>query len=202
MGVVTLRRLADAIEDGDTIHAIIRGSAVNNDGSGKVNYLAPSVDGQAGAIAEAIALANDSKYGLTASVFGNPNDKRLQKVADKLESGNVLMNDVGPTNFAMPSVPWGGWKNSGPGFSHSLEGMLDTTLLQTQTRNELYRLPLLRKQPWHFKDATKTKAPKPNQSENPFSTSLIKSFASPKRRDKLKPSFWVQVLKNRSKTKL
>ena len=58
VGVVTLRRLADAVEDGDTIHAVIRGSAVNNDGSGKVNYLAPSVDGQAGAIAEAIALAN------------------------------------------------------------------------------------------------------------------------------------------------
>lgn len=58
VGVVTLRRLADAIEDGDTIHAVIRGSAVNNDGSGKVNYLAPSVDGQAAAIAEAIALAN------------------------------------------------------------------------------------------------------------------------------------------------
>lgn len=58
VGVVTLRRLTDAIEDGDTIHAVIKGSAVNNDGSGKVNYLAPSVDGQAGAIAEAIALAN------------------------------------------------------------------------------------------------------------------------------------------------
>ena len=58
VGVVTLRRLSDAIEDGDTIHAVIKGSAVNNDGSGKVNYLAPSVDGQAGAIAEAIALAN------------------------------------------------------------------------------------------------------------------------------------------------
>ncbi|MBK7897608.1 MAG: SDR family NAD(P)-dependent oxidoreductase [Anaerolineaceae bacterium] len=58
VGVVTLRRLADAIEDGDTIYAVIKGSAVNNDGSGKVNYLAPSVDGQAAAIAEAIALAN------------------------------------------------------------------------------------------------------------------------------------------------
>ncbi len=58
VGVVTLRRLADAIEDGDTIHAVIKGSAVNNDGSGKVNYLAPSVDGQAAVIAEAIALAN------------------------------------------------------------------------------------------------------------------------------------------------
>ncbi len=58
VGVVTLRRLADAIEAGDTIYAVIKGSAVNNDGSGKVNYLAPSVDGQAAAIAEAIALAN------------------------------------------------------------------------------------------------------------------------------------------------
>jgi acyl transferase domain-containing protein len=58
VGIVTLRRLADAIEAGDTVYAVIKGSAVNNDGSGKVNYLAPSVDGQAAAIAEAIALAN------------------------------------------------------------------------------------------------------------------------------------------------
>ncbi|GAB4262774.1 MAG: type I polyketide synthase [Candidatus Promineifilaceae bacterium] len=57
VGVVVLKRLADAIEDGDTIHAVVKGSAVNNDGAGKVNYLAPSVDGQAAAIAEAIALA-------------------------------------------------------------------------------------------------------------------------------------------------
>jgi acyl transferase domain-containing protein/thioesterase domain-containing protein/acyl carrier protein len=56
-GVVVLRRLVDALEDGDTIHAIVRGSAINNDGSGKVNYLAPSVDGQAEAISEALALA-------------------------------------------------------------------------------------------------------------------------------------------------
>ncbi len=56
-GVVVLRRLADALADGDHIHAIIKGSAVNNDGSGKVGYLAPSVDGQAAAISEAIALS-------------------------------------------------------------------------------------------------------------------------------------------------
>jgi acyl transferase domain-containing protein len=56
-GVVALRRLADAMADGDHIHAIIRGSAVNNDGSGKVSFLAPSVDGQAQAIAEALAIA-------------------------------------------------------------------------------------------------------------------------------------------------
>jgi acyl transferase domain-containing protein/thioesterase domain-containing protein/acyl carrier protein len=57
-GVVVLRRLEDALADGDVIHAVIRGTAVNNDGSGKVNYLAPSVDGQARCMAEAHALAD------------------------------------------------------------------------------------------------------------------------------------------------
>ena len=57
VGVVALRRLADALRDGDHVHAVIRGSAVNNDGSSKVGYLAPSVEGQAAAVAEAIAMA-------------------------------------------------------------------------------------------------------------------------------------------------
>ncbi|MET0588167.1 MAG: SDR family NAD(P)-dependent oxidoreductase [Novosphingobium sp.] len=56
--VVALRRLADAVEAGDHIYAVLRGSAVNNDGAGKVGYLAPSVDGQAKAIAEALAMAD------------------------------------------------------------------------------------------------------------------------------------------------
>ncbi len=59
-GVVVLRRLEDALNDGDVIHAVIRGTAVNNDGSGKVNYLAPSVDGQARCMAEAHAIADVS----------------------------------------------------------------------------------------------------------------------------------------------
>ncbi|WP_022681756.1 SDR family oxidoreductase [Sphingobium bisphenolivorans] len=57
-GVVVLRRLRDAMEDGDHIHAVVRSSAVNNDGLGKVSYLAPSVDGQARAISEALSIAN------------------------------------------------------------------------------------------------------------------------------------------------
>jgi acyl transferase domain-containing protein len=56
-GVVVLRRLADALADGDTIYAVIRGSAVNNDGAQKVGYLAPSVGGQARAVAEALAVS-------------------------------------------------------------------------------------------------------------------------------------------------
>ncbi len=59
-GVVVLRRLKDALNDGDPIRAIWKGSAINNDGAGKVGYLAPSVDGQAAAMAEALALAGVS----------------------------------------------------------------------------------------------------------------------------------------------
>ncbi len=56
-GVVLLKRLEDAIGDGDTIHAVIRGYGVNNDGADKVGYTAPSVSGQADAIAAALASA-------------------------------------------------------------------------------------------------------------------------------------------------
>lgn len=58
VAVVVLRRLADAVEAGDHIYAVLRGSAINNDGAGKVGYLAPSVDGQARVIAEALAMAD------------------------------------------------------------------------------------------------------------------------------------------------
>jgi len=57
-GVVALRRYTDAVEDGDVIHAVIRGSAINNDGANKVGYLAPSVEGQAACIGEALALSD------------------------------------------------------------------------------------------------------------------------------------------------
>jgi acyl transferase domain-containing protein/thioesterase domain-containing protein/acyl carrier protein len=55
--MVALRRLDDALADGDPVLAVIRGSAVNNDGSRKVSYLAPSVDGHADAVREALAVA-------------------------------------------------------------------------------------------------------------------------------------------------
>jgi phthiocerol/phenolphthiocerol synthesis type-I polyketide synthase E len=56
-GVVVLKRLADALADRDTIHAVIRGAAINNDGAEKAGYTAPSVDGQIEVIATAQALA-------------------------------------------------------------------------------------------------------------------------------------------------
>ena len=56
-GILVLKRLADAIADGDTIQAVIKGSAVNNDGSEKAGYTAPSVNSQADAVVEALANA-------------------------------------------------------------------------------------------------------------------------------------------------
>ncbi len=58
VGVVVLRRLDDALAAGDNIHAVLKASAVNNDGAGKVSYLAPSVDGQAAAIHEALEIGD------------------------------------------------------------------------------------------------------------------------------------------------
>ncbi|HYG61594.1 MAG TPA: beta-ketoacyl synthase N-terminal-like domain-containing protein, partial [Thermoanaerobaculia bacterium] len=57
VAVVVLRRLSDALASGDRIHAVIRGSAVNNDGALKIGYTAPSQEGQARVISEALSLA-------------------------------------------------------------------------------------------------------------------------------------------------
>jgi acyl transferase domain-containing protein len=56
-GVVVLRRLSDALADGDFIHAVILGSAVANDGAERAGFTAPSPSGQARTIAEALAVS-------------------------------------------------------------------------------------------------------------------------------------------------
>ncbi len=57
VAVVVLKRLEDALADRDSIYAVIRGGAVNNDGAGKVGFTAPSIEGQSAVIAEALAMA-------------------------------------------------------------------------------------------------------------------------------------------------
>ncbi len=64
-GVVLLKRLEDAVADGDHIYAVIKGFAVNNDGSAKVGFTAPSVDGQANVIAMAHAVAGIDPRSIT-----------------------------------------------------------------------------------------------------------------------------------------
>lgn len=57
VGVLVLRRLEDALADGDPVRAVIRGTAVTNDGAGKLGFTAPGVDQQTAAITEAWAAA-------------------------------------------------------------------------------------------------------------------------------------------------
>lgn len=54
--MVLLKRLDEALADGDTIHGVIKGTAINNDGSQKIGFTAPSVEGQAAVIAEALSV--------------------------------------------------------------------------------------------------------------------------------------------------
>jgi acyl transferase domain-containing protein/thioesterase domain-containing protein len=83
VGIVVLRRLEDALESNDRIHAIILGSAINNDGARKVGYLAPSVEGQAEVIQEALDFAGVSASEIsyveahgTGTVIGDPIEVR------------------------------------------------------------------------------------------------------------------------------
>ena len=78
-GIVVLKRLSDALAEGDTIHAVIKGSALNNDGAAKVGYTAPSVDGQAEVILAAQAMAEVSPDSIgyveahgTGTTLGDP----------------------------------------------------------------------------------------------------------------------------------
>jgi phthiocerol/phenolphthiocerol synthesis type-I polyketide synthase E len=78
-GIVVLKRLADALADRDTVHAVIRGAAINNDGAGKAGYTAPSIDGQVEVIAAAQALAGVDPRSIsyveahgTATPLGDP----------------------------------------------------------------------------------------------------------------------------------
>ncbi|MEV4135108.1 SDR family NAD(P)-dependent oxidoreductase [Dactylosporangium sp. NPDC049742] len=78
-GVVVLRRLEDATADGDPVVAVILGTAINNDGSLKAGYTAPSVDGQATVISEALAVAGVPAGSIgyveahgTGTVLGDP----------------------------------------------------------------------------------------------------------------------------------
>ncbi len=65
VGIVALKRLREAVADGDHIYAVIKGTAINNDGGAKVGYMSPSGDGQASVAAEALAVSNVSAESIT-----------------------------------------------------------------------------------------------------------------------------------------
>ncbi|MEF2965235.1 type I polyketide synthase [Paenibacillus sp. M1] len=101
-GMVLLKRLEDALKDHDHIYAVIRGSAANNDGSGKVGYTAPSVRGQRDVIVEALAIAGITPDTIdyieahgTGTPLGDPIEiAALQEAFGERESGRCAIGSV------------------------------------------------------------------------------------------------------------
>ena len=88
---------------------------------------------------EAIRLANDSEFGLTASVWTRDYDKG-RRVAEKIEAGSVCVNEVLYTH-GIGQTPWGGFKNSGRGRTHGHEGLMELVQPQHIHVNRLAFLP-------------------------------------------------------------
>lgn len=96
----------------------------------------------------AIDQINQSAFGLTASIFGDP--AIASQLASRLQAGTVVINGSGLCNYAMPSVPWSGIKQSGSGTSHSKEALLEMAVRKVQTVNRCFSIPVLNKPMWHF----------------------------------------------------
>ncbi len=88
---------------------------------------------------EAIRLANDSEFGLTASVWTRDLTKG-KRVAEKIEAGSVCVNEVLYTH-GIGQTPWGGFKNSGRGRTHGREGLMELVQPQHIHVNNLSLLP-------------------------------------------------------------
>lgn len=97
---------------------------------------------------EALQLANDSESGLSAVVF-TKDKEAAWKIAKQIESGNVSINDC-MDHFMIMDAPFGGWKNSGIGVRHSVEGLLQFTKPQTIFWHR-FPLPIVRhREFWWF----------------------------------------------------
>jgi succinate-semialdehyde dehydrogenase/glutarate-semialdehyde dehydrogenase len=88
---------------------------------------------------EAIRLANDSEFGLTASVWTKDYAKG-KRVAEKIEAGSVCVNEVLYTH-GIGQTPWGGFKNSGRGRTHGREGLMELVQSQHIHVNRIALLP-------------------------------------------------------------
>ncbi|MEP7148520.1 MAG: aldehyde dehydrogenase family protein, partial [Acidobacteriota bacterium] len=88
---------------------------------------------------EAIRLANDSEFGLTASVWTKDYAKG-RRVAEQIEAGSVCVNEVLYTH-GIGQTPWGGFKNSGRGRTHGEEGLMELVQPQHIHVNRFALLP-------------------------------------------------------------
>jgi acyl-CoA reductase-like NAD-dependent aldehyde dehydrogenase len=88
---------------------------------------------------EAVELANDSEFGLTASVWTR-DIRKGERVAKSIEAGSVCVNEVLYTH-GIGQTPWGGFKNSGRGRTHGVEGLMELVQPQHIHVNRLAILP-------------------------------------------------------------
>jgi acyl transferase domain-containing protein len=129
VGLVVLKRYADAVADHDTIHALIRGTAINNDGGQKASFTAPAVDGQAALVRDALAHA-----GVTADTIGYVETHGTgTPLGDPIEI-HALTQAFRPTTTAgRPRCPIGSVK---PNIGHldaaaGIASLIKTTLMLT-----------------------------------------------------------------------
>ena len=129
---------------------------------------------------EAVKLANDSEYGLTASVW-TKDIKKAERVASKLEYATVMINDNLITH-AIPQVPWGGVKKSGIGRTHGKEGLLEMVEIRHVHKN---KMGMKMRSPWWYPFT---------EEKYEFALSLTNLLHSPSPVEKLKG--FVGVIKN------
>jgi acyl-CoA reductase-like NAD-dependent aldehyde dehydrogenase len=104
--------------------------------------------------AEGIRLANDNRYGLSASVWSGDHERAL-RVARAIEAGSVLVNDT-ICQFAVPMLPFGGVKQSGIGRVHGREGLMQFTQSQAYLVGEpplAWDVATILRKPGHYQDA-------------------------------------------------
>jgi len=92
---------------------------------------------------EALRLANDSPYGLNASVWAK-DEHSIEEMVAGIEAGNVCVNDC-IVSFAIPALPYGGVKDSGMGRTHGVEGLWEMSAIKAVAVD---RLGLRREPQW------------------------------------------------------
>jgi hypothetical protein len=150
-GIVVLKRVEDALADGDTIYAVIRGSAINNDGSRRASFTAPGVTGQSQVIADALASAEVDPETInyieahgTATSLG----VRLRSGADQglwNPEARLLRDWIGQSQHRSPGY---GGRRRGPDQDHSRAATqaapADGTLHTGQSRHPFRNHAVLR----------------------------------------------------------